>query len=183
MENLHQLLLERHSIRRYTDNPVPADDVTKILQAALLSPSSKSKRPWRFVVVEDRDTLLKLSGCKRAGAVSLKGAAFAVAVMADPTDSDMWLEDCTVAALMMQLQAADLGVGSCWVQVRDRYTADGTPSVEIVREILNIPDNYIVECIVTFGYSAETRRPVDPDKLQWEKVYIGNWSEREGDGE
>ena len=86
-----------------------------------------------------------------------------------------------VAALMMQLQAADLGVGSCWVQVRDRYTADGTPSVEIVREILNIPDNYNVECIVTFGYSAETRRPVDTDKLQWEKVFIGSWSDRESE--
>lgn len=181
MENLHQLLLERHSIRRYTDKPVPADDVTKILQAALLAPTSKSKRPWRFVVVEDRDTMLKLGGCKPAGAVSLKSAAFAVVVMADPADSDAWVEDCSVAAVMMQLQAADLGVGSCWVQVRDRYAGDGTPSVEIVREILNIPDNYNVECIMTFGYSAETRNPVDPDKLQWEKVFIGRWSDRESE--
>lgn len=178
MDNLHQLLLERHSIRRYTDRPISADDVKTIMQAALLSPTSKSKRPWRFVIVEDLDTLTALSACKSAGAVSLKGCMLAVAVLADPADSDMYLEDCAIAAEMMQLQAAALGIGSCWVQVRDRFTADGQSAPDIVREILGIPDNYEVECIMTFGYSAETRKPVDPDKLQWEKVYIGRWTDR-----
>ena len=68
MENLHQLLLERHSIRRYKDQPVSADDVRTILEAALLAPSSKSARPWQFVVVEDKATLTSLAGCKQFGA-------------------------------------------------------------------------------------------------------------------
>lgn len=179
MDNLHQLLLERHSIRRYTDRPISPDDVTTIMQAALLAPSSKSKRPWRFIIVEDRATLDTLCGIKVAGAMSLKSCMLAVVVMADPADSDMYLEDCAIAAELMQLQAAALGIGSCWVQVRNRFTATGEPSGDLVRETLEIPQNYEVECIMTFGYSAETRRPVDPGKLQWEKVSIGRFTNHE----
>lgn len=173
--DFHKLLLERHSIRRYTDQPIDPEDVRTILEAALLAPTSKSARPWQFVVVEDRDTLQRLSSCKRAGSVSLKNAVLAVVVTADPEKSDMFIEDCSVAAIYMHLQAATLGIGSCWVQVRARYNEDGEDAQNIVREILGIPHSQVVECIVTFGYSDETRKPVDPDKLLWEKVHLGSW--------
>lgn len=175
MENLNRLLFERHSIRRYKDQPVDADAVRTILEAALLAPSSKSVRPWDFVVVEDKAVLQQLADCKQMGAKPLAGAAFAVVVTVDAARSDMYIEDASVAALLMHLQAADLGIGSCWVQTRNRYAADGEPSEDIVREILGIPDDMVVECIVTFGYPDEQRRPVDPDKLMWEKVHIGRW--------
>ena len=176
MESLHQLFLIRHSIRRYTDQPVAADDVKTIIEAALLSPSSKSARPWQFVVVEDKNTLEQLSQCKTHGTVPVKGCAFAVVVTADPGRSDVYVEDSTLAAIMMHLQAADLGIGSCWIQVRGRSDATGEDSEQVVRELLDIPSHMAVECIVTFGYSAENRRPVDPAKLLWEKVHIGKWT-------
>lgn len=177
MENLHQLLLERHSIRRYTGEPVDGETVKTILEAALLSPTSKSSRSWQFVVVEDKATLEKLAGCKPAGAMPLKNAAFAVVVCADPAKDDCWVEDASVAAVLMQLQAADLGIGSCWVQVRGRYSDDGEPAEILVQETLGIPADMPVVCIMTFGHSAEQRKPVDPSKLLWEKVHLGQWSE------
>lgn len=172
--NLHQLLLERHSIRRYTDRPLSADDVKTILEAALLAPSSKSIRPWQFVVVDDRDTLIALSKCKSFGAKPIENATMAVAVVSDPAKSECWLEDATVAAIFMHLQAAALGIGSCWIQIMGRDN-DGVPADNTVRDILNIPESLSIPCIMTFGYSAETRKPVDPDKLLWEKVHIGQW--------
>ena len=179
MDTLHDLLVKRHSIRRYTEQPISPDDVTTIMQAALLAPSSKSKRPWQFVIVEDRDKLATLATCKAVAAHAIRGARFAVAVCADPTSSDMYLEDCAIAAEFMQLQAAALGIGSCWVQVRGRFTADGTPSEEMVREELGSPENFTVECIMSFGYSAENRKPVDLEKLKWEQVHIEKWTNRE----
>ncbi len=179
MENLHQLLLTRHSIRRYTDAEISGDDVKTILEAALLAPTSKSGRPWQFVVVEDRETIARLSACKTAGAASMKNPAFAVVVCASPAKSDCWVEDATIAAVFMQLQAADLGIGSCWVQVRNRYDAAGEPSEICIQETLGIPADMPVLCIITFGYSNEQRRPVDPSKLLWEKVHIGRWSEEQ----
>lgn len=168
-------MLQRHSIRRYKNQPVSADDVKTILEAALLAPSSKSARPWQFVVVEDKDMLTRLADCKQFGTKPVSTAAFAVVVTVDPAKSDVYVEDATVAAIFMHLQAADLGLGSCWIQVRGRFAADGESSETVVRELLDIPEEMAVECIVTFGYIDEQRRPVDPEKLLWEKVHIGRW--------
>lgn len=175
MENLHQLFLQRHSIRRYTGAEISADDVKTILQAALLAPTSKSARPWQFVVVEDKEMLERLSAFKPHGTLPVKNCAFAVVVCADPERSDVFIEDASIAAMWMHLQAADLGIGSCWIQVRNRETADGEQSQDYIRDLLGIPGNMQIECVMTFGYSAETRKPVDPEKLLWEKVHIGSW--------
>lgn len=169
------MLFERHSIRRYTDQPVDADIVKSILEAALLAPSSKSARPWQFVVVEDKDMLARLAECKKMGSKPIAGAAFAVVVTVDSAKSDVFVEDATVAAIMMHLQSTALGVGSCWIQIRNRFAPDGESSETAVKELLGIPEDMTVECIVTFGYSDEQRKPVDPEKLLWEKVHIGQW--------
>lgn len=175
MENFHEMLLKRHSIRRYTDRAIDADDVKTILEAALLSPTSKNARSWQFVAVEDPNTLRRLSECKPVYATSIKDARLAVVVTTDPELSEAYIEDASVAAAFMHLQAQALGLGSCWVQVRGRMSADGEPSEDVVRDILGIPHNMVVECIVTFGYPAEERKPVDPAKLKWEKVHLGTW--------
>ena len=119
--------------------------------------------------------LTRLADCKQFGTKPVSTAAFAVVVTVDPAKSDVYVEDATVAAIFMHLQAADLGLGSCWIQVRGRFAADGESSETVVRELLDIPEEMAVECIVTFGYIDEQRRPVDPEKLLWEKVHIGRW--------
>lgn len=175
MTDLHELLLSRHSIRRYTQQAIAPEDVKLILEAALLAPTSKNSRSWQFVVVEDKDMLDRLALCKPAGAVPLSRCPLAVVVCGDSTVSDPWVEDASIAAAYMQLQAEDLGLGSCWVQVRGRFTADDIPSEEYVQQLLGIPETVSVLCIMTFGHKDEVRKPVDPSKLFWEKVHIGSW--------
>lgn len=176
MESFHDLLVRRHSIRKYTSQPIPADDVRMILEAALLAPTSKSSRSWQFVAVDDPSMLERLAGCKPVGAAPIGRCTLAVVVAADPTLSDPWVEDASIAAAFMQLQAEALGLGSCWIQVRGRFTADGIPSEEYVQQLLGMPDTIPVLCIVTFGFKDEERRPVDTSKLLWEKVHIGQWN-------
>lgn len=176
METLHDLLVRRHSIRRYTSEAVDAEDVRLILEAALLAPTSKNSRCWQFVAVDRKETLLRLAECKPAGAVPLKNCALAIVVAADSSRSEAWIEDASIAAAYMQLQAEALGLGSCWVQVRGRFTADGIPSEEVVQEILGIPDTISVECIITIGHKDEERKPVDTSKLLWEKVHVSEWN-------
>lgn len=177
MENLHDLLVNRRSIRRYTSQEIAPEDVKLILEAALLAPTSKSSRPWQFIVIEDKETLERLSYCKPAGAMPIAKASLAIVVVADPTLSDPWIEDASIAAAYMQLQAADLGLGSCWIQIRGRFTADNIPSEEYVQEIVGLPDTMPVVCIMTFGHKDEERKPCDTSKLLWEKVHIGTWKE------
>lgn len=175
MENFHELLINRRSIRRYTYEPVDSEQVKLILEAALMGPSSKSVRPWQFVVVEDKEMLERLSKCKSNYATSIASAPLAIVVTADVTRSDAWIEDASIAAILMQLQAEDLGLGSCWVEVRERFGSDGLPAEEYVREALNIPENFSVLCIITVGHKDEIRKPINPEKLLWEKVHIGSW--------
>lgn len=176
--DFHKLLLERHSIRRYTDQPLKSDDVKLILEAALLAPSSKSKRPWQFIIVEDKNVLEQLSKAKPVAAHPIAGSAMAVVVVSNPEESDVFIEDASIAAFLMQLQAEALGIGSCWIQIRNRFSADGEPAEVMVQNLLNIPQYLPVECIITFGHKNEVRRPVDPEKLLWEKVHIGTWSDK-----
>lgn len=179
MNSFHDLAVTRHSIRKYTPEPLEAEEVQLILEAALLAPTSKSSRSWQFVVVDDRDMLARLAECKPAGAAPIARCPMAVVVLGDPTKSDPWIEDASIAAEFMQLQAADLGLGSCWIQVRGRQTADGLWSEDYVRRLLEIPEELQVLCIMTFGHKDEERRPVDTSKLLWEKVHIGKWTPRD----
>ncbi|MDE6824948.1 MAG: nitroreductase family protein [Duncaniella sp.] len=173
--DFHQLLIERRSIRRYTSEKIDPESVKLILEAGLLAPTSKSSRAWQFVVVEDEDVLTRLSQCKAMGAGPIGKCPLAVVVAVDATATEPWIEDASVAATMMMLQASALGLGSCWIQIRDRFTADGTPSNEYVQEALGIPETCPVVCIMTFGYKDEERKPQDLEKLKWENVHIGKF--------
>lgn len=179
MENFHKLVINRRSIRRYEDRQLEAEQVKLILEAALMAPTSKSARAWEFVVVDDREMLEKMSQCKPMGAAPIERCAMAVVVSVDVEKTEPWIEDASVAASYMQLQAADLGIGSCWIQIRDRYMADGTPAQEYIQELLGMPDTMPVVCVVTFGYPAEERKPQDTSKLLWERVHIGRWDSAE----
>jgi nitroreductase len=109
------------------------------------------------------------------GASFLKDAALAIVVMADPLASDVWIEDAAIASLMIQLQAEDLGLGSCWIQVRERYTATGMPSGEFVHGVLDIPLQLQVLSIVAVGHKGMERKPFNEEHLQWEKIHLGKY--------
>ena len=169
------LVQQRRSHRKFTTEKIDADDVTLILRAALMSPTSKGQRAWQFVVVEDAMDLEKLSDAKDLGGQFIKDAPLAVVVLGDPMQNDCWVEDGSIAAISMQYQAEELGLGSCWVQMRGRGLGDGTTADTVIRGILDIPENYSVLCVVAFGHKADERKPQNEDKLKWENVHLGKW--------
>lgn len=174
-KEFHDMLFTRHSIRKYTDEPLDGEHVKLLLEAALLAPSGKSVRPWEFVVVEDKEVLAKMSECRPFGSGPVAKCKLAIVVCGDPGKTDVWVEDCTIAATYIQLQAEALGLGSCWIQMRGRFDKDNNDSADLIRELLDIPGEQQVECIIVLGHKDEVRRPVDPDKLLWEKVHIGKF--------
>ena len=174
-KEFHDMLFTRHSIRKYTDEPIDGEHVKLLLEAALLAPSGKSVRPWEFVVVEDKEVLAKMSECRTFGSGPVAKCKLAIVVCGDPGKTDVWVEDCTIAATYIQLQAEALGLGSCWIQMRGRFDKDNNDSADLIRELLDIPGEQQVECIIVLGHKDEVRRPVDPDKLLWEKVHIGKF--------
>ncbi|MBQ1719860.1 MAG: nitroreductase family protein, partial [Bacteroidales bacterium] len=125
MKDFKQLIAQRRSHRKFTQQPVEDADVKLLLRAALMSPTSKNQRAWKFVVVTDSRQMELLSHAKENGAQFLKDAPLAIVVLGNAEENDCWVEDGSLAAFAMQLQAEDLGLGSCWIQIRDRFDNDG----------------------------------------------------------
>ena len=175
MENFSDLIKRRRSMRKFTGEELTQDEVVALLKAALMSPTSKRSNSWQFIVVDDKPTLELLSKCKETGASFLKDAALGIVVLGDPLASDVWIEDASVASIMVQLQAEDLGLGSCWIQVRERYTATGMPADEFVHGVLDIPLQLQVLSIIAVGHKGMERKPFDENHLQWEKIHLNKY--------
>jgi len=171
MKDFKELVQTRRSYRQFTDEEISPDDVKTIMRAALMSPTSKSRRNWEFVITDNAADLEKLADAKDSGAAFLKGARLAVAVLGNPTENDCWIEDCSIAAISMQYQAEDLGLGSCWVQMHGRGLSDGTSADTVIRGIFGIPENLCCLCVIGFGHKAEERKPQSEERLKWEQVH------------
>lgn len=178
MKDFSELIRMRRSMRKFTSEELTQDEVVALLKAALMAPSSKRSNCWQFIAVDDKETLSRLSLCKEQGSAFVKDAALAIVVLADPLVSDVWIEDAAVASTLIQLQAEDLGLGSCWVQVRQRQASDDQPSDEYVRNLLHIPLQLQVVSIIAIGHKGMERKPFNEEHLQWEKIHINRYDDR-----
>ena len=170
-----ELVQKRRSVRKFTEDELTPEEVQALLRAALMSPTSKSTRAWHFVVVDDKDTLEKLSQCKAAGAEFVKGAPLAIVVLMDTEKTDVWVEDASIAAVTIQYQATELGLSSCWAQIRMRGLEDGTPANDILRFLLGYPETFQAEAIIAVGHQAIERKPQNEDNLKWESVHVNHF--------
>lgn len=161
---------QRRSIRRYTEQAVSESDVAQLQEAALRAPSSRNLQPWQFVFVTDPELLGALSEAKASFGQFLAGAPLGIVVCADESVSDCWIEDCSIAATVLQLTATDLGLGSCWIQIRGRLHADGQPAEEYVRKLLHLPENMRVLTILAVGHPAEVKQPKPDETLAWDRI-------------
>lgn len=168
---LLEIMKNRRSIRKYTQEPVSEENLEKILSAAMLSASSRSRRPWEFIVVQERETLDKMAKARIGGAKMLEGAACAIVVIADPQITDVWTEDCSIAMANMHLMASSLGVGSCWIQGRLREAENGQSTEEYLRSLLRFPDTYKLEAILSLGMPAEKAEAHRLEDLPKEKIH------------
>ena len=176
--NLLEIMQKRHSIRKYTEEAIPEESLRTVVQAGLLSASSRSIRPWELIVVRDRDTLKKMSDCR-------VGASAAIVVIVNPGISDVWIEDCSIVMSNMHLMADSLGLGSCWIQGRLREAADGQTTEDYLRELLGYPERQggrerdsvlsdVLEAVLSLGmpqaHPAKTElSELSMDKVHWEK--------------
>ena len=172
---LLDLFRQRRSIRKFTGEAIEADKLEVLKEAALRPPSSMGHNPWEFVFVTDGQLLAKLSKAKPHGSSFLAEARLGIVVCADPEKSAVWIEDASIAAIYIQLAAESLGLGNCWVQIRERMHDDTQSSETYIAELLNIPSNLKVESVVGIGYPAEEKSPHTREELQDEKVFINQY--------
>ncbi|MFX1482751.1 MAG: nitroreductase family protein [Promethearchaeota archaeon] len=168
---------KRRSIRKYKDVAIPDEDITQMIEAARLAPSTNNTQPWRFVVVKDPETIGLLSlvaGRQRF----IKGAKAVVMALANraasccPGNPSMWhVQDTMIATEHLVLAATALGYGSCWVAMLDSRNSQ---SIAAVKEALRIPETADIVALVTLGVPDEVPDPrstLDLEEIGFSEAY------------
>jgi nitroreductase len=165
------ILRTRRSIRAYEKKPIDGRSLQIMKEALLRCPSSMGKNPWTFIFVDDPGTLIQLSKAKEHGSDFIKDAPLAIVVCGDESVSDVWVEDCAIASIVVQLTAHSLGLGSCWSQIRRRQHSGEETAEEYIQKLLGIPNNVRVDAVIAVGRPAEVKPPRPADKLDYAKIH------------
>ncbi len=159
MGNTLETIMNRRSIRTYTDQKLTEEDIRVILKAGMSGPSCVNARDWSFIAATDSILLSKMAEANGRPAQPLKNAALGILVCGDLERAftgapDYWVIDGAIACQNMILAAHELGIGSVWL---------GTwPQMDRVRkqqELFGLPETIIPHSIIAFGF------PADPDEL------------------
>ena len=169
------LLRTRRSIRKYTEQKIEPDKLDILKEAVLRSPSSKGINPWQFIFVDDKETLKNLKVSKPTGTSPIETTPLAVVFCADNDVNDAWVEDCSIAAIILQLTAHSIGLGSCWIHFHYRMHSETVTSEQYVRHLLGIPENFRILCAVTVGYPTRELKGRSYEELQFEKIKINKF--------
>lgn len=177
MSDIINGLIERRSVRKYTDKPVPRDVLDLIVKAGAHAPSSKNTQPWHFTVIQnagviDRVTATLKSASRHESApdflapfvdvptYTVNYGAPAFIIISGDRSRSLSVNDCTLAAGGMMLAAYALGLGSCWINQPSVVT--GIPEFRALLTELGVPQEYDVYACLCLGYPAELHpRPAE----------------------
>jgi nitroreductase len=150
-----QAIKDRRSVRQYRPDPVPAEALNEIAEAAFSAPTANNLRPWHIVFVTDQARREALSQVHQWAAFCADAPVVAV-ICGDPAVAEhWWVEDCCAATENAMIQAAALGLGTCWIGIRGNEQ-HGYANEQRVREILGIPAGIRVLCTFSLGYPADS---------------------------
>jgi nitroreductase len=169
------LIQKRRSIRIFQKKSVEKEKIDIITEAMLRAPSSRGGNPWEFILIDRPEMMDYLSKTKKHGSSFLKNAPFAIIILADTQKSDVWVEDTSIAATYIQLAAEDIGLSSCWIQIRNRPHDENQSGRDYIAEYLEIPEQYQVASIIAIGYPDEQKESHNKAHLQLEKIHFNKY--------
>lgn len=168
---MSEFVKNRHSIRKFhQDKPVSREQLDQLLEAAMLAPSACNSRPWEFIAVTKRETLDEIARV-HPHAKMCETATAAIIVVAVPQSGrpeGYFPQDCGAATQNILLEAASIGLGTCWCGVYPKEDR-----VASIRELFNIAEPKIPFNVIAVGVPAES--PVQRGFFEQEKVsYIAD---------
>ncbi len=165
-------ILNRRSIRKFTDRKIDDALIGKILEAAMYAPSAVNSQPWHFVVVDSREMMDRIMEVHPYAAM-FRTASHGIVVCGDEQlqhREGYWVVDCGAATQNILLAAHTLGIGSCWVGIHPRKERK-----EAFRRLLELPPYVNPFALVALGYPDEKKpRPV---RFRPEKVKRNTWDD------
>ena len=169
------LMMNRRTIRKFTKDLVEKDKIDSIIKTALASPSGRNIRPWELIVISDPNILSKLGESRGPASQHMSNAPLGIVVIADPSLTDIWIEDASIMSTVIQLSAESLGLGSGWIQIRERKTKEGVCLEDHIKNLLNIPGKFSIESMIAIGYANEEKEPYKEENLLFDRVHYNGY--------
>ena len=165
MNDTLKSIFNRTSVRRFTPGEIGDETLSLLARCGMAAPSASNKQPWFIIAVTDRHLLRALGEQLPYAKMTVESAAAMVVcgnLDIDPVGNEKgyWVQDCSAVSQNIMLAAVSLGLGSVWTAAfpnKDR--------IDIVRKILNLPDNLIPLNVIPLGYPGVIPKPKD----KWDK--------------
>ncbi len=164
-----EAIMSRRSIRKYTDKKIPDETITRLLKAGMNAPSAHNKQPWHFIIVDDRETMLKVNEYHQYSKM-LENASHAIIVLGDNDiqTTDFWVHDCSAATENILIAANALGLGAVWLGVHPHQDL-----IAGTKKLFNVPEHVTPLGIISLGYPEETKPP--RENYNPERVHKNKW--------
>ena len=154
-------ILERRSVRKFSDKQIPSEELELIIKAGLYAPSAMNKQTWKFTVLTDSGDIQELA---KAIAKQLDRADYdmykptALIIPSNERESKFGRDDNACALQNIFLAASSLGIGSVWIN--QLHGICDEPEIRALLDKYGIPADHIVFGMAALGYSAETEQRV-----------------------
>ena len=165
MENI----FVRRSIRKYKNIQIEKEKIEKLLHAAMQAPSAGNQQPWEFLILENKETLGKLSKISPY-ATMLKEAPLAIIVLSNTEKMrfpEYWQQDLGAATQNILLEAVELGLGSVWLGVAPLKERE-----DFIKEMFNLPNEVTPFNIIVLGYPSEGQENKFVDRYDEARVHF-----------
>lgn len=159
--DVFEAIQKRRSVRKFTGEPIPREDLVKIVDAGRWAASGWNRQPWDFIVITRRETIDQLLPAARW----MDKAAAVIALVLDPS-SEYWREDGSAAVQNILLACTALGYGACWLE------GNTLPLEAQFKALLGVPEQKRLLTLIPVGVPAESpvkeKKPVE-QVLHWER--------------
>jgi nitroreductase len=151
---MNQLIESRQSVRKFkADKPVTREQLNRLLEAAMFAPSACNSRPWEFIAITKRETLNEIANVHPYAKMCETATAAIIVVAIPPTGTPegYFPQDCAAATQNILLEAASMGLGTCWCGVypKDKLIAS-------IRKHFSIPETKIPFNVIAIGVPDES---------------------------
>ena len=165
------IIFNRRSVRKFTDKKIEADKIERLMRATMQAPSAANQQPWEFMVIDEKETLVKLADFSPY-AKMLPGAALGIIVLEKQgTRAPLFTEqDLGAATQNLLLQAAYEGLGAVWMGV-----GRGDARETFLTEMFSLPESVKPFAVIALGYPAEENANHFVDRYQADRVHYNKY--------
>lgn len=164
------IILNRRSIRKYTDQEVSDSDIHDLLKAGMSAPSAGNQQPWHFIIIEDKEILQKIPDIHPYAGMAAQAprALLVCGDLSEETSPGFWVQDCSAATQNILLAAESKGLGAVWAGIYPREDR-----VKNFTELFNLPEQVIPFSLIPVGYPAEEKGRAD--RFKEERIHKNKW--------